>query len=144
VEKVCVIPTKKLAAFIEEGTLTIHFLDMSQHPTTVPVEVGTIHTDTIILAMVYIPEHQGHSLFVTAHADLVMRAWNLDEGPLSSRWQVKASWPVKSSVQSICWSPSHRLIFSGGINGEVKRCSQIIIIVWTIIRAEGATGIIVF
>ena len=119
-EQVCVIAPKKLVAFVEEETYAIHFLEMSHHPTNVPTEAGTIHIESEVLAMIFIPDIGGRSLFVTAHTDLVMRTWNLDEGPLSTRWRMKASWPVKSSVQSMCWSPAHKLIFSGGIAGEVS------------------------
>lgn len=118
VEKICILANKKLLAFVEEGTHTIHFHDMS-HANSPPTPYGQIHVKSDVMAMTYIPDLVGRSYFVTVHADLVIRTWNLDEGPLSTRWRIHSSWPVAASIECIAWVPTHRLIFSGTISGEV-------------------------
>lgn len=117
-EKICILAGKKLLAYVEEGTHVIYFMDMS-HPHCPPTIYGEIQVTSDVMAMASIPDLFGRSYLVTAHADMVMRTWNMDEGPISTHWRIKSSWPVAASLECIAWVPPHRLIFSGSISGEV-------------------------
>jgi hypothetical protein len=56
---------------------------------------GSLRSRASVVAMTYVPEE---TVLVTAHTDLVLRTWNLDEGPLSSRCVWMQSTPVTGII----------------------------------------------
>jgi hypothetical protein len=104
---------RTLVAAVEHESSVVHFHDMRRHA----AHVGSIRCRAKVLAMLHLPHL--HNTFVTSHADMVMRTWNLDDGPSSTRWSIKTQWPLADNQHCLCYAPSHGLLFSGATGGTV-------------------------
>lgn len=69
------------------------------------------------LAMAYCGNH--HTL-VTASADMTLLQWHLDDIPAIKHFTLKSRWPTKHAAMSMCWSSSHRLLYSGTTAGTIQ------------------------
>lgn len=69
------------------------------------------------LTMAYCEDH--HTL-VTASADMTLLQWYLDDIPSIKHFTLKSRWPTKHAAMSMCWSSSHRLLYSGTTAGTIQ------------------------
>lgn len=69
------------------------------------------------LAMAYCGNH--HTL-VTTSADMTLLQWHLDDVPAIKHFTLKSRWPTKHAAMSMCWSSSHRLLYSGTTAGTIQ------------------------
>lgn len=69
------------------------------------------------LTMAYCADH--HTL-VTASADMTLLQWYLDDIPAIKHYTLKSRWPTKHAAMSMCWSSSHRLLYSGTTAGTIQ------------------------
>lgn len=67
--------------------------------------------------MAYCKDH--HTL-ITASADMTLLQWYLDDIPSIKHFTLKSRWPTKHAAMSMCWSSSHRLLYSGTTAGTIQ------------------------
>lgn len=67
--------------------------------------------------MAYCADH--HTL-MTASADMTLLQWYLDDIPAIKHYTLKSRWPTKHAAMSMCWSSSHRLLYSGTTAGTIQ------------------------
>ncbi len=67
---------------------------------------------------------EDHHTLVTASADMTLLQWYLDDIPSIKHYTIKSRWPTKHAAMSMCWSSSHRLLYSGTTAGTIQgtRC----------------------
>lgn len=61
-----------------------------------------------------------HHTLVTASADMTLLQWHLDDIPAIKHFTLKSRWPTKHAAMSMCWSSSHRLLYSGTTAGTIQ------------------------
>ena len=88
-------------------------------------DYGTVNHNLkqVPLTMAYCEDH--HTL-VTASADMTLLQWYLDDIPSIKHYTIKSRWPTKHAAMSMCWSSSHRLLYSGTTAGTIQgtRCEE--------------------
>lgn len=68
-----------------------------------------------------------HHTLVTASADMTLLQWYLDDIPAIKHFTLKSRWPTKHAAMSMCWSSSHRLLYSGTTAGTIQGdCTTVI------------------
>ena len=77
----------------------------------------TTNRKQVPLTMAYCEDH--HTL-VTASADMTLLQWYLDDIPSIKHYTLKSRWPTKHAAMSMCWSSSHRLLYSGTTAGTIQ------------------------
>lgn len=78
------------------------------------------------LTMAYCGDH--HTL-VTASADMTLLQWYLDDIPSIKHFTLKSRWPTKHAAMSMCWSSSHRLLYSGTTAGSIQGRVSVVVAV---------------
>lgn len=63
---------------------------------------------------------EDHHTLVTASADMTLLQWYLDDVPSIKHFTLKSRWPTKHAAMSMCWSSSHRLLYSGTTAGTIQ------------------------
>lgn len=85
--------------------------------TVTPATVRPPQPAQVPLTMAYCEDH--HTL-VTASADMTLLQWYLDDIPSIKHYTIKSRWPTKHAAMSMCWSSSHRLLYSGTTAGTIQ------------------------
>lgn len=90
------------------------------------------------LTMAYCGDH--HTL-VTASADMTLLQWYLDDIPAIKHFTLKSRWPTKHAAMSMCWSSSHRLLYSGTTAGTIQGDCTIVVSLSRKRRAGAGRGV---
>jgi len=106
-DRILAVPRKEYIAAIEERSPVITFYN-----TKTGSVVKSLKCKAPPMGMTYVGDPE--RLLVTANADMTMVTWNLDDGPIKTRWMEKSKWPTPSPQISLCWVPSQQLLYSGG------------------------------
>lgn len=80
---------------------------------------------------------EDHHTLVTASADMTLLQWYLDDIPSIKHYTLKSRWPTKHAAMSMCWSSSHRLLYSGTTAGTIQGTFSYLPVVITFIRRLG-------
>lgn len=76
-ERLMALKGRRIVAAVEQESSVVHLYDMNRFG----AHMATLKDDGVkaaVLATAYLPFPK--NLFVTSHADMRMRVWNLDEG----------------------------------------------------------------
>lgn len=110
-DKLVAIPRRGYVAAIEQRSPIVTLYDGKTGSV-----VHSLNSSAPPVTMTYVePLH----VLVTANSDTTLVAWNLDDGPLRTRWQVRHKWPTPSTQMSLAYVPSKRLLYSGATTGVI-------------------------
>eukprot|EP00903_Cladosiphon_okamuranus_P007678 g7442.t1 len=112
VEQLCYIPGSHQLAVIQEHNPIVNIYNSQTW-----ARVAQLKHNAVPLTMAYCEDH--HTL-VTASADMTLLQWYLDDIPSIKHYTLKSRWPTKHAAMSMCWSSSHRLLYSGTTAGTIQ------------------------
>ncbi|CAM9417678.1 unnamed protein product [Scytosiphon promiscuus] len=112
VEQLCYVPGSHQLAVIQEHNPIVNIYNSYSWG-----RVAQLKHKAVPLTMAYCADH--HTL-VTASADMTLLQWYLDDIPAIKHYTLKSRWPTKHAAMSMCWSSSHRLLYSGTTAGTIQ------------------------
>lgn len=81
-----------------------------------------------------------HHTLVTASADMTLLQWYLDDIPSIKHFTLKSRWPTKHAAMSMCWSSSHRLLYSGTTAGSIQGRASVVVAAADRVALVGASA----